>query len=197
MFFIILLCTITIPYVIQSWYNYIVTLPYRYLHLIMCTYYRIALLFLFGWVHFPFGFVEKTVEGCFSFYNSFDSYTFHWYTFHLFTLIHSYTFFVYFSLVYFFFPFYTFFIRIFFFICILFIRILFTCVLFIRILSSLVYFLFVYSFVYFFHSFTSETDLGLVKLVMMTNIFFNNQQHEIRIKQFICVQIKSSVLSNS
>ena len=29
-----------------------------------------------------------------------------------------------------------------------------------------------------------EADSGLVKLVMMTNVFFNNQQHEVKIKQF-------------
>ena len=37
----------------------------------------------------------------------------------------------------------------------------------------------------------SEVDSGLVKLVVMTNIFFNNQQHKIISKLFICVkQIK-------
>ena len=30
-----------------------------------------------------------------------------------------------------------------------------------------------------------ETDSGLVKLVVMTNVFFNNQQHEIKTRQFI------------
>ena len=44
----------------------------------------------------------------------------------------------------------------------------------------------------------SEADSGLVKLVVMTNIFFKNQQHEIKIKLFICVkQIKSSFFSNN
>ena len=67
------------------------------LHLITCTYYPIVLLFLFGWVHFPFGFVKKTFEGCFSFH-VFNSYTFrsftffHSYNFHSFTFLHSYTF---------------------------------------------------------------------------------------------------------
>ena len=38
---------------------------------------------------------------------------------------------------------------------------------------------------------------GLVKLVVMTNVFFNNQQHEIKTRQFICVaQIKSNFFSN-
>ena len=37
-----------------------------------------------------------------------------------------------------------------------------------------------------------------VKLVVMTNVFFNNQQHEIKTKWFICVkQIKSSFFSNN
>ena len=44
----------------------------------------------------------------------------------------------------------------------------------------------------------TEADSGLVKLVGMTNVFFNNQQHEIKTKQFICVkQIKSSFFSNN
>ena len=44
----------------------------------------------------------------------------------------------------------------------------------------------------------SEADSGLVKLVVMTNLFFNNQQHEIKTRQFICVkQIKSSFFSNN
>ena len=44
----------------------------------------------------------------------------------------------------------------------------------------------------------SETDSGLVKLVVMANVFFNNQQHEIKARQFICVkQIKSSFFSNN
>ena len=44
----------------------------------------------------------------------------------------------------------------------------------------------------------AEADSGLVKLVMMTNAFFNNQQHEINTKRFICVkQIKSSFFSNN
>ena len=44
----------------------------------------------------------------------------------------------------------------------------------------------------------SEADSRLVKLVVMTNIFFNNQQHETKIKLLRCVkQIKSSFLSKS
>ena len=44
----------------------------------------------------------------------------------------------------------------------------------------------------------SETDSGLVKLVVMTDIFFNNQQHEIKSTCFICVkQIKSGFFSNN
>ena len=30
----------------------------------------------------------------------------------------------------------------------------------------------------------AEADSGLVKLVVMTNAFFNNQQHKIKIKRF-------------
>ena len=42
-----------------------------------------------------------------------------------------------------------------------------------------------------------EADSGLVKLVVMTNIFFNNQQHEIKTRRFTCVQqIKSSFFGN-
>ena len=44
----------------------------------------------------------------------------------------------------------------------------------------------------------SDADSGLVKLVVMTNLFFNNQQHEIKTRQLICVkQIKSSFFSNN
>ena len=44
----------------------------------------------------------------------------------------------------------------------------------------------------------AEADSGLVKLVVMTNVFFNNQQHEIKTHRFICVkQIKSSFFSNN
>ena len=43
-----------------------------------------------------------------------------------------------------------------------------------------------------------EADSGLVKLVMMTNVFSSNQEHKIKIKRFICVkQKKSSSFSNS
>ena len=44
-----------------------------------------------------------------------------------------------------------------------------------------------------------EVDSGLVKLVVMTNVFFNNQQDEIKIKRFIRVkqkEIKSSFFGN-
>ena len=45
---------------------------------------------------------------------------------------------------------------------------------------------------------TAEVGSGLVKLVVMTSVFFNNQQHKIKIKRFICVkQIKSSFLGDS
>ena len=44
----------------------------------------------------------------------------------------------------------------------------------------------------------SKADSGLVKLVMVTNVFFNKKQQEIKIKRFTCVkQIKSSFFSNS
>ena len=44
----------------------------------------------------------------------------------------------------------------------------------------------------------TEANSGLAKLVVMTNVFFNNQQHEIKTRQFICVkQIKSSFFSNN
>ena len=45
---------------------------------------------------------------------------------------------------------------------------------------------------------TSEADSGLVKLVVMTNVFFNYKQHEIKTKWFVCVkQIKASFPSNN
>ena len=34
----------------------------------------------------------------------------------------------------------------------------------------------------------AEADLGLVKLVVMTNVFFNYHQHEIKMKRLICVK---------
>ena len=44
----------------------------------------------------------------------------------------------------------------------------------------------------------TEADSGLVKLVVTTNAFFNNQQQGIKIERFICVkQTKSSFFSNS
>ena len=44
----------------------------------------------------------------------------------------------------------------------------------------------------------TEADSGLVKLVVMNNVFFNNQQHEIKTKRFICVkQIKPSFFSSN
>ena len=44
----------------------------------------------------------------------------------------------------------------------------------------------------------SEADSGFLKLVVMTNVFFNNQPHEIKIKRSICVKhIKSSFFSNN
>ena len=45
---------------------------------------------------------------------------------------------------------------------------------------------------------TPGADSGLVKLVVMTYIFFNNQQHKIKIKRFLCVkEITTSFFSNS
>ena len=44
----------------------------------------------------------------------------------------------------------------------------------------------------------SEADSELVKLVVMTNVFFNNQERKIEIKRFMCVKkIKSSFFSNN
>ena len=44
----------------------------------------------------------------------------------------------------------------------------------------------------------AEADSGLVKLVVMTKVFFNNQQHEIKTRQSICVkQAESSFFSNN
>ena len=44
----------------------------------------------------------------------------------------------------------------------------------------------------------SEAESGLVKSVVMTNLFFNSQQHKIEIKWFICVKnVRSSFFSNS
>ena len=34
----------------------------------------------------------------------------------------------------------------------------------------------------------SDAGLGLVKLVVMTNVFFDNQQDEIKVKWLICVK---------
>ena len=45
---------------------------------------------------------------------------------------------------------------------------------------------------------TAGVDSGLVKFVVMTNVFFNNQQHKIKIKRFLGVkQITSSFFTNS
>ena len=41
----------------------------------------------------------------------------------------------------------------------------------------------------------SGADLGLLKLVVMTNVFFNNQQYKIKIKRFICVKQTMSSFS--
>ena len=76
----------------QSCYNSIVTLPYP-----KFTFDNVYLLsdsttFLFGWVLFPFRFVKKTFEGCFSFYTIFSSYTFYLYTFHWYSFFDSSTF---------------------------------------------------------------------------------------------------------
>ena len=37
-----------------------------------------------------------------------------------------------------------------------------------------------------FYVLSAEAVSGLVKLVVITNAFFNNQQHEIKTKRFIC-----------
>ena len=34
----------------------------------------------------------------------------------------------------------------------------------------------------------AEADLGLVQLVVMTNVFFKYHQHEIKIKRLTCVK---------
>ena len=36
----------------------------------------------------------------------------------------------------------------------------------------------------------AEADSGLVKFVVMTHVFLNNQQYEIKIKRLICVKHK-------
>ena len=112
------LCVIPFVHVIQSWYICIASLPYPWFTFDHVNLLSDSTTFLFGWVHFPFGFVEKTFEGCFSLYIIFNSYTFrsftffhsyifclynfpsytsfHSYTFHLYTFhsntIHSHTF---------------------------------------------------------------------------------------------------------
>ena len=49
-----------------------------------------------------------------------------------------------------------------------------------------------------FTGYNSEVDSVLVKLAMMTDCFFSNQDHEIKIKRFVCVkQIKFSFFSHS
>ena len=51
---------------------------------------------------------------------------------------------------------------------------------------------------YFWTEYSSEADLGLVKLVVMTNVFFIYHQHEIEIKRLICFkQIKYGFFDNS
>ena len=46
-------------------------------------------------------------------------------------------------------------------------------------------------------SLVTEADLGLFKLAVMIKVFFNNLQHKIKIRPFICVkQIKFSLFSN-
>ena len=50
----------------------------------------------------------------------------------------------------------------------------------------------------FFLNLYSVADSRLFKLAVMANVFLNNQQHEIKIRQSICVkQIKSSFFSNN
>ena len=50
------------------------------------------------------------------------------------------------------------------------------------------------------HAFSlfTEAGSGLIELVVMANVFFNNQQHEIKTKRFRCVkQIKPSFFSSN
>ena len=55
-----------------------------------------------------------------------------------------------------------------------------------------------YTIVYRYTIILSEADSGLVKLVVVTNIFFNNQQHEIKTKRFKYVkQIRSRFFRNN
>ena len=50
----------------------------------------------------------------------------------------------------------------------------------------------------YFHKDSAGADSGLVKLVVMTNVFFNNQQHKIKIKRFLFFkEITSSFFSNN
>ena len=85
----------------QSCYNCIVTFSYPKFTFGDVHLQSNVTTLLFGWVHFPFGFVKKTFEGYFSFYTIFSSYTFYPYTFHSYTFhsctfdsytFHSYTF---------------------------------------------------------------------------------------------------------
>ena len=102
-------------HVIQSFYNYIVTLPYPHftsdhVHLLSDS-----TVVLFGWVHFPFAFVKKKLEDYFSFYTFFNSYTFHWFTFFHSSTFYSYNFDLYiFFRSYIFFHLYTFYLYTFF-----------------------------------------------------------------------------------
>ena len=46
------------------------------------------------------------------------------------------------------------------------------------------------------HKVFTGADSGLVKLVVMTNVFFNNQQHKIKIKRFLCDKEITSIVSS-
>ena len=41
---------------------------------------------------------------------------------------------------------------------------------------------------YFYTDWITESDSRLVKWVVMTNYFYNNQQREIETKRFICIK---------
>ena len=47
------------------------------------------------------------------------------------------------------------------------------------------------------HKVFTGADSGLVKLVVMTNVFFNNQQHKIKIKRFLCDKEVTSIVSSA
>ena len=112
----------------QSYYNYIVMLPYSKFTLDHVHLLSDGTTVLFGCVHLHFVLLKRHLEASFSFHIIFSLYNFHSYTFHLsirilffIRILFSFT---YFSFV----PFI--FIRILFYICLLLIRILFIRILF-------------------------------------------------------------------